>query len=218
VVLVPDWYEKLEFFISDDFQRIIEFVGAERRAGKQILPADRDILNAFYYTPLETVKAVILGQDPYPNPQFPEGLAFSVNASIEKLPSSLANIFAELRADLRAVPANGSLIPWAEQGVLLLNTSLTVEAHRSNSHATLGWDKLVDEAVQCVNDNLNNVVFILWGTAAQQKSKFIDRRRHHIITSAHPSPLSAHRGFFGSKPFSRCNAYLVEHGREPIRW
>ena len=183
-----------------------------------VYPSHKDILKALEITPLEEVKVVILGQDPYHGPDQAHGLSFSVPNGI-KMPPSLLNIFKELSTDLNVPqPTHTDLTSWAKQGVLLLNTTLTVLGGNPMSHANLGWETLTDEILQCVNDKKESVVFILWGAHAQKKMKFIDQNKHLVIKSPHPSPLSAHRGFFGSKPFSRTNEFLIQKGLEAIDW
>ena len=167
----------------------------------------------------EEVRVVILGQDPYPTPGHAHGLSFSVEEDVRPLPRSLNNIFKELESDLGlAKPDNGNLEHWARQGVMLLNSTLTVEAGNAGSHAKYGWSELTDETIRHISDQCQHVVFILWGGHARKKKDLIDASRHLVIESAHPSPLSASRGFFGSRPFSRTNAYLTEQGRAPILW
>ncbi len=185
--------------------------------GRSVLPAAADVFAAFRLTPLDRVRVVILGQDPYPTPGDAHGLAFSV-ARGTPIPRSLANIFKEMREDIGAAPASGNLGGWAGQGVLLLNSVLTVEAGAAGSHRRLGWQALTDAAIVAVSSREDPTVFILWGADAQAKRPFIDGTRHLVIDSAHPSPLSARRGFFGSQPFSRANAFLRERGRGEIDW
>ncbi len=185
--------------------------------GRSVLPAAPDLFAAFRLTPLERVRVVILGQDPYPTPGDAHGLAFSV-ARGTPVPRSLANIFREMRDDIGAAPVSGNLSGWARQGVLLLNTVLTVEAGQAGSHRRLGWQALTDEAIRAVSAREEPTVFVLWGADAQAKRPLIDLTRHLVIESVHPSPLSARRGFFGSRPFSRANAFLRERGRGEIDW
>ena len=185
---------------------------------RTVYPNHKDILKALEATPLEDVKVVILGQDPYHGPGQAHGLSFSVPNGI-KMPPSLLNIFKELSTDLNMpMPTNTDLTSWAKQGVLLLNTTLTVLGGNPMSHANLGWETFTDEILQCINDETEAVVFILWGAHAQKKMQFIDQNKHLVIKSPHPSPLSAHRGFFGSKPFSKTNDYLVSRSLQPINW
>lgn len=189
----------------------------ERYSNGKVFPPRDQIYTAFDLTPFENVRVVILGQDPYHGEHQSHGLAFSVNEGV-KIPPSLRNIYKELKSDLGIVREGGSLKDWATEGVLLLNTVLTVDAHEANSHRKLGWQPFTDGIIRHVSDDLENVVFILWGKPAQQKEKLIDTDKHLVIKSVHPSPLSASRGFFGTKPFSRTNDYLVENGRKPVDW
>lgn len=178
----------------------------------------RDIFNAFAYTPLENVKAVILGQDPYHEEGQANGLCFSVHRGI-RIPPSLVNIYKELHDDLGyEIPSSGDLTHWAEQGVLLLNTVLTVRAHQANSHKGIGWETFTDAAIEVLARQSRPMVFILWGSQARKKREMITNPEHFVIESAHPSPFSAYSGFFGSRPFSRCNAYLQSKGIEPVDW
>ena len=201
------------------FQKILNAVRQERLSGQIIYPPETDVFNAFRLTAFDRVKVVILGQDPYHGEGQAHGLAFSVRQGI-RIPPSLLNIYKELETDINgfSIPAHGCLTAWAEQGVLLLNTVLTVRAGQAHSHALLGWERFTDEVVNQINQNREHVVFMLWGSHAQKKGAFIDRGRHLVLTSPHPSPLSAYRGFFGSKPFSQTNAYLQKHGQTPIDW
>ncbi len=185
--------------------------------GRNVLPAATDLFTAFRLTPIDAVRVVILGQDPYPTPGDAHGLAFSV-ARGTPIPRSLASIFKEMREDIGAAPASGNLSGWAGQGVLLLNSVLTVEAGQAGSHRRLGWQALTDEAIRAVSGRREPAVFILWGADAQAKRPLIDQARHLVIESVHPSPLSARRGFFGSRPFSRANAFLRERGRGAVEW
>lgn len=183
-----------------------------------VYPAASKIFAAFDCCPFENVKVVILGQDPYHGPGQANGLSFSVSQGID-LPRSLRNIFREISTDLSInPPLDGDLSRWARQGVLLLNSTLTVEAHRPGSHGSLGWERLTDAAISTLSQQKEGIVFLLWGAWAQRKISLIDTSRHCIIASAHPSPLSASRGFFGSRPFSRTNTYLIAHGSTPIDW
>lgn len=202
------------------FQQILDTVKAERESGQIIYPPAADVFNAFKATEFDRVKVVILGQDPYHGEGQAHGLAFSVLPDIKKIPPSLINIYKELASDISGfqIPKHGYLQHWAEQGVLLLNTVLTVRAHQANSHASLGWERFTDTVVHRLAEQREHLVFILWGSHAQKKGAFIDRNRHLVLTSPHPSPLSASRGFFGSKPFSQANAYLLSHGESPIDW
>lgn len=183
-----------------------------------VYPPANDIFNAFEFTPLSRVKAVILGQDPYHGPGQAHGLCFSVQPSVE-IPPSLVNIYQELHDDLGCrIPNNGYLKKWADQGVLLLNTVLTVQAHRAGSHRGIGWEEFTDAAIRVLNDIDRPMVFILWGRPAQMKKPMLTNPNHLILEAPHPSPLSAYRGFFGSRPFSRTNRFLEEHGIAPIDW
>ena len=185
---------------------------------RKIYPAPDDIFNAFQLTPFHKVKAVILGQDPYHGEGQAHGLCFSVKPDVE-IPPSLVNIYQELHDDCGCyIPNNGYLTKWAEQGVLLLNTVLTVRAHQANSHRGIGWEEFTDAAIRRLNEEDRPIVFILWGRPAQMKKSMLTNPNHLILEAPHPSPLSAYRGFFGSKPFSKTNEFLVAHGVEPIDW
>ena len=191
----------------------------EVAAGRQVLPPPADVLCALRLTPLERVRAVILGQDPYPTPGHAHGLAFSKGKAAKTMPASLRNIMTELQADLGVpAPPDGDLTPWAREGVLLLNTALTVEAGKAAAHMKWPWQEVAREAILNISRSRPRVVFLLWGLKAQRYAKLIDSERHHIIACEHPSPLSAHRGFFGAKPFSRANAWLATKGERQIRW
>lgn len=204
-------------FAKPYFSQLQRFVDAERKA-HAVFPPDNDVLAAFRLTPYETVQVLLLGQDPYHDDNQAHGLAFSVRPGF-KAPPSLANVFAEMREDLGLpIPQSGCLVPWARQGVLLLNTVLTVRAHQANSHKNKGWETFTDAVIRAVNDKPDPVVFVLWGGYAQKKRPLIDETKHTIIASAHPSPLSARNGFFGSRPFSRINAALEAAGKTPIDW
>ncbi|MCH5182080.1 MAG: uracil-DNA glycosylase [Prevotellaceae bacterium] len=199
------------------FARLVDFVRSEYAAGP-CYPPGREIFNAFDLCPLYQVKVVILGQDPYHAPGQAEGLCFSVKEGVP-LPPSLQNIYKELHDDLGVEPpASGSLVRWARQGVLLLNATLTVRAHQAGSHQGRGWETFTDAAIRHLAATRSHLVFILWGSYAQRKAQFVDRTRHLVLAAPHPSPLSAHRGFFGSRPFSQCNAYLQAHGCTPVAW
>jgi uracil-DNA glycosylase len=185
---------------------------------REIYPPSTEIFSAFQFTPLEDVKVVILGQDPYHEPGQANGLCFSVKKGVT-IPPSLVNIYKEMHDDIGTyIPDNGDLTKWAKEGVLLLNTVLTVRAHQANSHKGIGWEEFTDAAIRVLADQDRPMVFILWGGAARRKKGMIYNPRHLVIESAHPSPLSAYNGFFGSKPFSRCNAYLTQNGLQPIDW
>lgn len=212
------WKRELaEEWEKDYFVRLTQFV-REEYATKQIFPPGRQIFAAFNSTPFHEVKVVILGQDPYHDVGQANGLCFSVNDGIQ-FPPSLRNIFKEIESDIGTpVPQSGDLSRWAKQGVLLLNATLTVEAHRAGSHQRHGWEQFTDSVIAHLAVHRDNLVFILWGSYAIGKGAFIDRNRHLVLTSVHPSPLSAHRGFFGNHHFSRTNQYLIEHGKTPIEW
>lgn len=220
IVLPPSWQAAVGTEFSKPYiQTLDTFLQAEEAAGKLILPPAGKRFNALQSTPLEQVKVVILGQDPYPTPGHAHGLSFSVQPEVSPLPRSLLNINKELVDDLGIDNSHtGCLQAWAEQGVLLLNTVLTVAAGNAGSHQKRGWETFTDAVIRAVSNQLQPVVFILWGNHAQKKADLIDSQRHHIITSAHPSPLSARRGFFGSRPFSRANAFLLASGRQPVNW
>ena len=220
LTLPGSWQSALEEYISGaDYQKLSEKIAFERET-QTIFPAESDVFRALKLTDLKAVKAVILGQDPYHDNGQAHGLAFSVPDGV-KLPPSLRNIYKELadEYDLVFVPESGDLSAWAEQGVLLLNTVLTVRAHQANSHANLGWEAFTDEVIKAVNEHAPaGVVFILWGNPAQKKRKLIDEKRHHVLTCAHPSPLSAYRGFFGSNIFRKANELLAAGNKEPVVW
>lgn len=217
----PTWLEALSSEWSTEyFTQLTQFVRSRYSdPSATIYPPARNIFAAFDSCPFDRVKVVILGQDPYHGPGQANGLCFSVGAGVP-LPPSLLNIFKEVKDDLGlpAEPTDGDLSRWARQGVLLLNSTLTVEAHRAGSHQNRGWERFTDQAIMALATRREHLVFILWGSYAIRKGAFIDRSRHCVITSAHPSPLSAYRGFFGSKPFSTANNYLVSHNITPIDW
>ena len=216
--IAEDWKVLLqEEFEKPYFAELVDFVKSEY-ASTQVFPAARNIFRAFDKCPLEKLKVVIIGQDPYHDFNQAHGLCFSVQDGV-RVPPSLENIYKELNRDLgKPIPTSGNLTHWAEQGVLLLNATLTVEAHRAGSHQGKGWEELTDAAIQALNNQRENVVFMLWGSYAQRKGQFIDRRRHLVLTAVHPSPLSAYRGFIGCGHFSQANAYLQQHGQTPINW
>lgn len=217
-ILTNDWQTYLqEEFTKPYYKSLRQFLKQEYMT-KTIYPHMKDIFNALHYTPFERVKVVILGQDPYHGPNQAHGLSFSVQPGVAQ-PPSLVNIFTELQNDLGfPTPNHGHLVHWAKQGVLLLNTVLTVRAGQAHSHRNKGWEQFTDRVIETLNMKEHPVVYILWGRAAQNKISLIDTNKHEIITSPHPSPLSAHRGFFGSKPFSRTNELLLKHQLEPIDW
>ena len=209
-ILADEWekpyYKQLHSFLKSEY------------SSQRIYPDVYDIFNALKYTSFADTKAVIIGQDPYHGPRQAHGLSFSVQPGVA-IPPSLVNIYKELNSDLGCyIPNNGYLKSWADQGVLLLNTSLTVIANKANSHQKIGWEIFTDRVIQVLNDREDPVIFILWGGNARSKKKYIDTARHYIIESVHPSPLSAYNGFFGSKPFSRANELLVQMGKTPIDW
>ena len=214
----PQWVPVLkDEFAKPYWTPLSEFVAAER-AAKQVLPPEPDVFNALAFTSPSDVRVVILGQDPYPTPGHAHGLCFSVRPGVA-IPASLRNIYKELAADVGvSPPKHGNLEAWAKQGVLLLNAVLTVRAGEPNSHQGKGWEKFTDAVLRDVNRLPHHVAFVLWGGYAQKKTPLIDANRHTVIASAHPSPLSAKNGFFGSKPFSKVNAALQNHGQKPIEW
>lgn len=202
---------------TEPYQQLREFLVEEYNM-ETIYPKKENIWQAFEWTPYNEVKAVILGQDPYHGANQAHGLAFSVRPEV-KLPPSLKNIYKELQDDLGIAPVkHGYLKSWAQQGVLMLNTILTVRAGAAHSHKNKGWELLTDEVIRALNEREKPVVFILWGTPAQKKRGMIDETKHKVITSVHPSPLAAYRGFFGSKPFSKTNEFLRQSNQEPIDW
>lgn len=206
----------LEEFSRPYFEQLMAFV-AQERAEHPVYPPEEDVFNAFKLAPYDKVKVLLLGQDPYHGTGQAHGLCFSVKPGV-KPPPSLANMFRELKTDLDCkIPNNGDLVPWAEQGILLLNAVLTVRAHEANSHKDKGWEKFTDAAIMALNERPEPVVFALWGAYAQKKAKLINPTKNPILTAAHPSPLSAVK-FFGSKPFSKINAALESIGQTPIHW
>lgn len=219
VKIEPSWKDELnEEFDKPYFTAIVEYLKQEKTAGKTIYPPGSQIFNAFACTPFNNVKVVILGQDPYHNPGQAHGLSFSVPDGV-KPPPSLLNIFREIESDLGLpMPSTGNLEPWARQGVLLLNTSLTVLANQANSHSEIGWHLFTDAVIECISAKRENLVFMLWGRFAQNKQHLIDSRKHLILKAAHPSPLSAHNGFLGCKHFSKANQWLEVKELSPIDW
>lgn len=213
-----DWQELLKEECKQPYYlQLMEYVEAEYEAGI-VYPAKQDIFNAFHYTAYEDTKVVILGQDPYHGPHQAHGLSFSVQRGV-KAPPSLKNIFKELQQDLGCSPPDhGYLLPWAEQGVLLLNTVLTVRQSKPNSHKGKGWERLTNRVIELLNDRSQPIVFILWGRQAQEKKALISSPQHCVLEAAHPSPFSANRGFFGSQPFSKANRFLLQTGQESIDW
>jgi uracil-DNA glycosylase len=218
VKIEPGWKAVLAAeFEKEYFKALTAFVHEQYRSEK-VYPPARLIFNAFDQCPFDRLKVVILGQDPYHGPGQAHGLCFSVNEGVD-FPPSLMNIFKELKQDLgKEIPASGNLTHWARQGVLLLNATLTVRAHQAGSHQGKGWETFTDAVIHKINELKEHVVFILWGNYAIRKGEFIDRGRHLVLTSVHPSPLSASRGFFGNKHFSRTNAYLEQHRSTPVEW
>ena len=218
VQIEESWKQRLApEFEKDYFVRLTDFVRAEYRSNT-IYPPGKLIFNAFNLCPFDQAKVVIIGQDPYHGPGQAHGLCFSVNEGVA-FPPSLRNIFKEIESDLGTpVPAHGDLTRWANQGVLLLNATLTVRAHQAGSHQRMGWEEFTDAAIRILAEQREHLVFILWGAYAQKKGAFIDRNKHLVLASAHPSPLSAYNGFFGNKHFSRANEYLISHGQTPIQW
>ena len=216
---LPDSWQAVlaDEFNKPYFKQLEAFVDQERQT-QTIFPPEQDVFNAFVYAPYEKVNVLLLGQDPYHDDNQAHGLCFSVRPGI-KPPPSLANMYTELKNDVGFhVPNHGYLVPWAEQGILMMNTVLTVRAHLPNSHKGKGWETFTDEVIRKVNAKQEQVIFILWGAPAQKKISLIDTSRHKIIQSAHPSPLSARNGFFGSKPFSKTNEYLRAAGKTEINW
>ncbi len=201
------YYKELFKFVKEEYSRTV------------IYPPADDIFNAFHFTPLSKVKVLLLGQDPYHNEHQAHGLSFSVLPEQKDIPPSLQNIYKELRDDMGCyIPNNGYLKKWADQGVLLLNTVLTVRAHQANSHQGHGWEQLTDAIIQAVNAQDRPIVYLLWGAPAQKKAVMLNNPKHLVLTAPHPSPLSAYRGFFGCKHFSKCNEFLQSNGVEPIDW
>ena len=212
------WAEALAPEFKKPYYRNLYNTIRQEYASRVIYPPSQEIFTAFHLTPLEKVKVVILGQDPYHEPGQAHGLCFSVKKGIE-IPPSLVNIYQELHDDLGCtIPQHGYLTHWAEQGVLMLNTLLTVRAHQAFSHKGIGWEEFTDAAIRAIDREDRPIVFILWGRPAQEKKRLVTNPNRLIIESPHPSPLSAYRGFFGSKPFSRTNTWLAEHGETPIDW
>lgn len=218
VTIEESWKRVLSSeFEKEYFKTLRDFIHSEYR-NKTIYPPAKQIFNAFDSCPFESVKVVILGQDPYHEPSQAHGLSFSVLPPCPP-PPSLVNIYKEIRSDVGTlVRANGDLTAWSRQGVLLLNATLTVEAHKAGSHQNKGWETFTDSAIKALAENREHLVFMLWGSYAQRKGAFIDRSRHLVLQAPHPSPLSAYRGFFGCKHFSAANAYLISQGLSPIVW
>jgi len=219
VKIGESWKAPLAAEFSDPYMADLKrFLLEQKQEGRRIFPKGAEYFRALDLTPLDEVRVVILGQDPYHGEGQAHGLCFSVQPGV-RIPPSLVNIYKEMQDDLGIPPArHGFLEHWAKQGVLLLNSVLTVEMGRAASHQGRGWERFTDAVIRAVNEQEKPVVFILWGSYAQKKAAFVDRSRHLVLRSPHPSPLSAHNGFFGSRPFSKANAFLVEHGRKPIDW
>jgi uracil-DNA glycosylase len=219
VQLSPSWKSRIGGEFDQGYmQNLRQFLLQEKQAGKIIYPEGSNIFNAMNLLPFEDVKVVIIGQDPYHGPGQSHGLCFSVMPGVE-IPPSLKNIFKEIQTDLGIAPANhGYLNSWAKQGVLLLNSVLTVEMNRAASHQGKGWERFTDAIIQRLNSEHSGLVFFLWGSYAQKKGTIIDPKRHLVLQSVHPSPLSAHRGFFGNNHFSKANSYLQEQSKSPINW
>ncbi|MBB6507352.1 MULTISPECIES: uracil-DNA glycosylase [Rhizobium] len=219
IKLEETWKFALETEFEDPYMADLKsFLVSEKKAGKLIFPKGSEYFRALDLTPLDEVKVVILGQDPYHGEGQAHGLCFSVRPGV-RIPPSLVNIYKEMEADLGIAPAkHGFLEHWAEQGVLLLNSVLTVEEGKAAAHQGKGWERFTDAVIRTVNEECDGVVFILWGAYAQKKAAFVDEERHLVIKSAHPSPLSAHNGFLGSKPFSKANEYLQSIGKDPVDW
>ena len=212
------WNEILAEEMQKDYYQELQAFVQKRRAEVRVFPEEKNVFNALELTPFESVKVVILGQDPYHGFGQAHGLSFSVQKGIP-LPPSLRNIYKELQEDIGGdLPTEGDLTHWAKQGVLLLNTVLTVEEGNANSHKGMGWERLTNRLIESLNELKHPVIFILWGKPAQDKEKLITNSNHVILKAPHPSPLSAYRGFFGSKPFSRVNDILIQQGQSPIRW
>jgi uracil-DNA glycosylase len=213
------WKNKLtDEFDKPYFQLLVAKVKNAYQTS-DVWPKGNSIFKAFDACPFEQLKVVILGQDPYPTPGHAHGLCFSVPSTVKPIPKSLNNIFKEIKSDIGTeFPLDGNLERWAEQGILLLNTSLTVRAGEPNSHKDFGWEKFTDAVIRSISSNKTGVVFLLWGSHAIQKSALVDRNKHFVLTSVHPSPLSAHRGFLGCKHFSKTNEILISQNKTPIRW
>ena len=216
--ITNDWQQPLEVEFKNPYYKDLYKKVLEEYRSRQIFPNPDDIFNAFHLTPLKDVKVVILGQDPYHNDGQAHGLCFSVKPDVE-VPPSLVNIYKELQDDLGCrIPNNGYLVKWAKQGVLMLNTVLTVRAHQANSHRGIGWEQFTDAVIRAVDAQDRPIVFLLWGRPAQMKKSMLHNPKHLILEAPHPSPLSAYRGFFGCKHFSQTNAFLEKNGLAPIDW
>lgn len=216
--ITNDWQQPLEVEFKKPYYKDLYKKVLEEYRSRQIFPNPDDIFNAFHLTPLKDVKVVILGQDPYHNDGQAHGLCFSVKPDVD-VPPSLVNIYKELQDDLGCrIPNNGYLVKWAKQGVLMLNTVLTVRAHQANSHRGIGWEQFTDAVIRAVDAQDRPIVFLLWGRPAQMKKSMLHNPKHLILEAPHPSPLSAYRGFFGCKHFSQTNAFLEKNGLAPIDW
>lgn len=219
VKIEQSWKDVLnDEFEKDYFKKLTDFVRSEYLSGKTVYPEPKNIFNAFNLCPLNNVRVVIIGQDPYHEPHQAHGLCFSVESGVD-LPPSLVNIYKEIESDTgHKSITNGDLSDWARQGVLLLNSTLTVRAHDAASHSGHGWEIFTDAVIRAVAQNRKHVVYMLWGSFAQKKAEFVNKNENLVLTSAHPSPLSAYRGFFGNHHFSRANEYLIQNGEKPINW
>jgi uracil-DNA glycosylase len=218
--LEPQWQKVLGPEFDKDYMKSLRaFLLSEKESGNTVFPKNADIFNAFNHTPFDQVKVVIIGQDPYHGVGQAHGLAFSVQKGVV-VPPSLKNIYKELEVDVEGFkqPAHGSLMQWADQGVLLLNATLTVRAHQAGSHQGKGWETFTDHAIQMLSEKREGLIFLLWGKFAQNKTALIDESRHTVLKAAHPSPFSAYTGFFGAKHFSKSNELLVQQGLQPIDW
>lgn len=216
--IINDWLKPLKAEFAKEYYKNLYKNVVYEYSNTVVYPPSDDIFNAFHYTPLSEVKVVILGQDPYHEPGQAHGLCFSVKEGVQ-IPPSLVNIYKELHSDLGCyIPDNGYLVKWAKQGVLLLNSVLTVRAHNAFSHKNIGWEQFTDAVIDIVNSKEEPVVFMLWGNAAIKKAEKVDRNKHYVLTAPHPSPLSASRGFFGCKHFSMCNDFLLRNGKDAIDW
>lgn len=216
--ITNDWLEPLKPEFSKEYYKKLYFMVMDEYKHHLVFPPADDVFNAYALTPLKDVKAVIIGQDPYHNNGQAHGLCFSVRPEVD-IPPSLVNIYKELHDDLGCyIPNNGYLVKWARQGVLLLNTVLTVRAHQANSHRGIGWEEFTDATIRILNEQDRPIVFILWGAPAQRKKAMLNNPAHLILEAPHPSPLSAYRGFFGSRPFSKTNDFLIKNHLEPIDW
>lgn len=216
--ITNDWLEPLKPEFSKEYYKKLYFMVMDEYKHHLVFPPSDDVFNAYALTPLKDVKVVIIGQDPYHNNGQAHGLCFSVRPEVD-IPPSLVNIYKELHDDLGCyIPNNGYLVKWAKQGVLLLNTVLTVRAHQANSHRGIGWEEFTDATIRILNEQDRPIVFILWGAPAQRKKAMLNNPAHLILEAPHPSPLSAYRGFFGSRPFSKTNDFLIKNHLEPIDW